>query len=64
VAPLSWLLQRDVNGGRSDLNFTEWDRPQKHAKDVAEQVKEGGMPPWYYLPMHTAARLTRPKSSF
>jgi len=64
VAPLSWLLQRDVNGGRSDLNFTEWDRPQKHAKDVAEQVKEGGMPPWYYLPMHTAARLTASEKQF
>jgi cytochrome c551/c552 len=47
-----------VNGGRSHLNFTEWDRPQQHAKDVAEQVKEGGMPPWFYLPMHPAARLT------
>jgi hypothetical protein len=58
VAPVSWLLQRDVNGGRSHLNFTEWDRPQQHAKDVAEQVKEGGMPPWFYLPMHPAARLT------
>ena len=58
VAPVSWLLQRDVNGGRSHLNFTEWDRPQKHAKDVAEQVKEGEMPPWFYLPMHSTARLT------
>ena len=34
VAPVSWLLQRDVNGGRSHLNFTEWDRPQRHAKDA------------------------------
>ena len=58
VAPMSWLLQRDVNGGRSHLNFTEWNLPQKHAKDVAEQVKEGNMPPWFYLPMHPAARLT------
>jgi hypothetical protein len=58
VAPMSWLLQRDVNGGRSHLNFTEWDKPQKHAKNVAEQVKEGEMPPWFYLPMHPAARLT------
>src|SRR5271169_1433876 len=41
VAPVSWLLRRDVNGGRSHLNFTEWNHPQKHAKDVAEEVKEG-----------------------
>ena len=58
VAPVSWLLQRDVNEGRSHLNFTEWDRPQKHAKDVAEQVKEGEMPPWFYRPMHPGSRLT------
>ena len=58
VAPVSWLVQNDVNDGRSHLNFTEWDRPQRHAKDVAEQVKEGEMPLWYYLPMHPAAKLT------
>jgi mono/diheme cytochrome c family protein len=58
VAPVSWLLQGDVNEGRSHLNFTEWTHPQKHAKDVAAQVKEGEMPPWFYLPMHPAARLT------
>ena len=58
VAPVSWLLQRDVNGGRSHLNFTEWDLPQKHAKDVAEQVRSDEMPPWFYRPMHPAARLS------
>ncbi len=58
VAPIDWLLQRDVNGGRSHLNFTEWDKPQKHADHVANEVKQGDMPPWFYLPMHPAARLT------
>ena len=58
VAPVSWLTQRDVNGGRSHLNFTQWDRPQRHAKDVAEEVKTGDMPPWFYLPMHPNAKLT------
>jgi len=57
VAPISWLLQRDVSGGRSQLNFTEWDLPQKHAKDVAKEVKQGDMPPWFYLPLHPASRL-------
>jgi hypothetical protein len=55
----SWLVQRDVNGGRSHLNFSEWARPQKHAKDVAAQVKQGDMPPWFYLPMHWNAILTQ-----
>ena len=58
IAPVSWLVQRDVNGGRRHLNFSEWETPQRHAKDVAEQVKEGEMPPWFYLPMHPGARLT------
>jgi len=58
IAPVSWLVQRDVNGGRRHLNFSEWAIPQRHAKDVAEQVREGEMPPWFYLPMHPNARLT------
>ncbi|MBS1857520.1 MAG: heme-binding domain-containing protein, partial [Acidobacteria bacterium] len=52
VAPVSWLVQRDVNGGRRHLNFSEWDRPQRHARDVAAEVQGGDMPPWFYLPMH------------
>ena len=63
VAPVSWLVQRDVNGGRSHLNFSEWDHPQRHAKDVAEQVKEGDMPPWFYLPMHPNAKLSDAEKS-
>ena len=58
VAPVSWLVQRDVNGGRSHLNFTEWDKPQKHAKDIPDVVKSGDMPPWFYLPMHPNAKLS------
>ena len=58
VAPVSWLVQQDVNDGRRHLNFTEWNRPQKHAKDVAVQIQGGDMPLWFYLPMHPAARLT------
>ena len=61
VAPVSWLVQNDVNGGRSHLNFSEWDRPQRHAKDVAAQVKQGEMPLWFYLPMHSTARLSAPE---
>ena len=58
VAPVSWLVQNDVNGGRRHLNFTEWNQPQQHATDVTAQVKQGDMPLWYYLPMHLAARLS------
>jgi hypothetical protein len=58
VAPVSWLNQRDVNDGRSHLNFSEWNKPQKHAGHAAEEIQKGDMPLWFYLPMHPAARLT------
>jgi len=58
VAPMSWLVQNDVDGGRRHLDFSEWNLPQRHATDVSAQVKQGDMPLWYYLPMHPAARLS------
>ena len=57
IAPVSWLVQNDVDGGRRHLNFTEFDRPQRHAADIAAEVKQGDMPPWFYLPMHSTAKL-------
>jgi mono/diheme cytochrome c family protein len=58
VAPVSWLVQSDVDDGRSHLDFSEFDRAQKHATDAAKDVKDGDMPPWSYLPMHAEAKLT------
>lgn len=58
VAPVSWLVQRDVNGGRRHLNFSEWNKPQRHVGHVVEEIRSGDMPLSYYLPMHPAARLT------
>lgn len=58
VAPASWMVQNDVDGGREHLNFSEWDRPQQHAKDVAEEVRLGDMPPGIYLLLHAEAKLT------
>src|SRR5579872_1502334 len=58
VAPVSWLVQNDVDGGRRHLNFTEWDRAQRHATDVGAQVQPGDMPPWFYLPLHPSAKLS------
>lgn len=58
IAPVSWLVLRDVDEGRSKLNFSEWDLPQKDAEEAAEQVQKGEMPPWFYLPAHPQARLS------
>jgi mono/diheme cytochrome c family protein len=57
VAPISWLVQRDVDEGRSTLNFSEWNRPQE-ADDVVEAIAGGSMPPWYYKVQHSNARLS------
>ena len=57
VAPVSWLVQNDVQGGRRHLNFSEWNLVQRHAKDSEEQVSKGDMPPWFFLPMHPEAKL-------
>ena len=58
VAPVSWLVQRDVNEGRSKLNFSDWGRRREDGDEMAEVVREGEMPPWFYLPLHSEARLT------
>jgi hypothetical protein len=57
IAPVSWLVQRDVNEGRAVLNFSEWTRPQDDAKEAAEEVREGEMPPAAYTLVHAHARL-------
>src|SRR5579862_7684844 len=63
VAPISWLVHRDVVEGRRHLNFSEWSAlpPEKQArrkKSSAREVQKGTMPLWFYLPLHSAARLS------
>jgi cytochrome c551/c552 len=58
VAPMSWIIQSHVDDGRRHLNFSEWDRPQKHADEAAESVKEGEMPLGGYVPFHPQAALS------
>ncbi len=57
VAPVSWLVQRDVDEGREELNYSEWTRRQE-GEESAESVREGSMPPSSYLLTHPEARLT------
>ena len=57
IAPASWLVQRDVEHGRTHFNVSEWGRDENHGDDAPKLVREGEMPPWFYLPMHPEARL-------
>ena len=59
VAPASWLIQRDVDDGRGQFNFSEWDKPQDiNAGDLADAIRGGSMPPWYYTLAHSSASLS------
>ncbi len=57
IAPVSWLVVKDVERGREHLNASEWQREQKDAREAAEEVREGSMPLPIYLPAHPEARL-------
>ena len=45
IALMSWLIQQDVDEGRSYLNFSEWGRGEMEADELAEVIREGEMPP-------------------
>jgi Haem-binding domain len=57
IAPMSWLVQKDVDEGRDELNFSEWDEDQD-GDDSAETVVDGEMPPLRYVLAHPTARLS------
>jgi hypothetical protein len=58
VAPISWLVQADVDEGRHVLNFSEWQRPYEEAEESGETVRDREMPPRSYLLVHPEARLS------
>lgn len=60
VAPVSWLIQSDVNEGREELNVSEWVPGRtNHGSKAASEVSDGDMPPFQYLIMHPEARLSK-----
>ena len=63
VAPFSWVLVRDVNQGRSEINFSEWGSyypatRRRKLEWMGRALREEKMPPWFYRLMHPGARLT------
>lgn len=55
VAPISWLVQRDVDEGRRELNLSTG---EVELEELIETIREGSMPPWQYKPTHPGARLS------
>ncbi len=61
VAPLSWMLARDVAQGRNAMNFSEWEpeRASGVLGAACNAVESGLMPPKSYLLLHPEARWSR-----
>lgn len=62
VAPVSWLVARDVREGRKELNFSEWNKydakkRNKKYKETYKEIKDGEMPMKIYLITHPSADL-------
>jgi mono/diheme cytochrome c family protein len=58
VAPMSWLIEHDVQDGRETFDVSRWDRGQPDPGEIAESVAEGEMPPTQYKLIHGGARLS------
>jgi hypothetical protein len=61
IAPVSWLVYRDVIEGREYLNFSDWANCRGEGcspGEMAEAIFGGYMPPANYLITHPEARLT------
>jgi mono/diheme cytochrome c family protein len=59
VAPVSWLVQHDVDDGRARFDVSMWrQQPQPAADRVAQAVLSGRMPPLQYRLIHSEARLS------
>ena len=63
VAPVSWIVTRDVTLGREDLNFSEWnklsnDKKNHKKEDIVEEISLDSMPIPIYLITHPSATLS------
>lgn len=57
VAPVSWLVQRDVDEGREAFNVSTYPSVGE-GEEAAETVLDGEMPPFPYPISHPGARLS------
>ena len=63
VAPVSWLVARDIKFGRKNLDFSHWGNMSKRDRlkalgDISEDVEKGNMPMPIYIIMHPEAELS------
>lgn len=68
VPPASWLLDHDISGARSHMDFSRWgtyslDDKQQILTEIGAVVRNHQMPPGRYLFMHPDARLSDSQAS-
>ncbi len=62
VAPVSWVLSRDVSKGREKLDFSQWmgRAPSTNERmEICDAVSDGSMPLRVYTAVHRNARLSK-----
>lgn len=59
VAPMSWVVQLDVENARDVVNFSEWNRDYDLASYSGQSVINSNMPPAKYRMAHPEANLSR-----
>ena len=55
IAPVSWLVQKDVDDGRGKVNLST---DEADVEEMIDTIRDGSMPPWQYKPLHPGARLS------
>ena len=62
VAPASWVVRSDVEGGRDELNFSDWQEARDETGDAVDMISGGEMPPAKYTLIHRGTTLTAQES--
>ena len=63
LAPVSWLMERDINRGRQAMNLALWDsysadQQQTFAAKIVQETREHEMPLLQYRMIHWSSRVT------
>ena len=67
LAPVSWLMERDINRGRQAMNLSLWERysadqQQTFAAKIVQETREHQMPLLQYRLIHWNSRVTDTES--
>jgi hypothetical protein len=63
VAPMSWMVEKDVRDARSHMNLSRWndydsDRRRQILSEIGSLVRNHQMPPRRYVLLHPEAKLS------